>query len=534
MRSYINAIKTQTLDTKENINFAENKIFFSIQMQPPLTPPLKKNIIQFLHTQNFDDHISSKHILNMLWGINDCTAMADKNNVYARCTDPFDMIIKMYHLALMTEQKKIARSIQDKMCIAMEAYFHEDRNTNGFHWFTCYKIISKIACALNCFDKMKSFLYKQCQNEHARFLPDSSFDLMNYDSFIFTMDNCGLLDKYIAQKSKIILETMFDFPNNYFKIVEILNKVSPHLITKDEIKHYVKTFLQRNSEDSEFMTFEQHDALIAGIMKDPYLTHDPEIFSMLLFRIKPDTRLSGAQKYIDKFSEYFEKVSLNPWQKNVIALAKLAAEEYYRKNSIWEEKELSKYSPTVYDEKLSKFSGSQSVFVLLKIAISSVGDRAWFIPQELLTQTPINFDVIANIINASLNAREGSAAQVGFTTSEVFDVLNQHSYYKISNGALAAKVIVDGSCLDYYSEADKSCYQNLSTQPHPVLKMQTMIKPEHILSLHPIDIRDFELEAKFPKVILNNKSIQELPNLFDKMSIDSKDDPLKKISLKKR
>ncbi len=530
-----------------NSDFAKNEIFMHIMKDPSFYMPFKKNIIAYLKSQDFDKYINKDNFEKMLWGANDNSAMKHKNNIYARCSDKYDTIIKMYHLALMTEQDHIAKSIQAKMIIALRAYTHsmqQDlwRDTN------IYFNIHKIALALDCYENVKTTLYNQLlkyfdkyalpqTGEYKRMHSSDKTSAREYHSLLTVANECELLDASFASKMKDALPTMnHSYPNDeYDSIVTLLNKASPNLISDDEYKAYVKTFLQKAREDekSHYFDFLYGSNFVAGVMKRPYLYNDPEIFTLLLSRMRPLNFASYAQHFVNQFHETFETRQFEPWQTDLINAAKISAEKYYVENTHERNKEYPKYKPTITDEKISKFSGPQTVFINLSIPKKGYGPTDSFeIDPDLLLQPSILFEPMANLINASFKVH---ATQVGSSFSEASSILSQHSYYKHSSGAVAIEAIVDGSNLDFFSEADTSFAINTGKNAYPVLKKNSVIQPENVIGLHKIDIIPHELDEKVPSKIMNKDYVNykepekpQSPSLFskllDKLSGTSKDE----------
>lgn len=528
MKSFIdsNTLKEQKIqETNQQIldskNFAKNEKFLPLVKDANLFLKAKEDIIAFLQTQNFDALISEKNISHMLWGISDVDAMKDKNNVFSRCSDEFDTIIKMYHLAVMSEQNAIAKSIQDKMIVALNAYLQK----HCARYFSNHTLerIAKIALACNVYEMMKTALYNNGLMHIEKFLTNlpSSRECFK---LLSTIDTLGLLDTALANKAKALLEIMTNSDYYYFEIVNLLNKSSPNLVTEDEMIHFVKSFLQKNSQGKRFMSFVENDSFVAGIMERPYLFNQPEIFSMLLFRIKPLDFECYAKIYSEKFYHYFESRQFDPWQIEIIQTAKKEAEAHFVKNNFDKMKALPVYTPKdAKDEKTSQFEGPQTIYV--QLTLPRHGEYAYEnfeITPELLTQHSTLFDSITNVLNASLNGKNGYNRQVGLSTSEAFTILNQHSYYKHTGGAVAAEVVVDGSRLDYYSEADVSFALNAGRKRFAVLKKDTVIPPENVIALHKLDILDNTLSKQFPKVLMNKESVAQKvervasPNLFNK------------------
>lgn len=484
-------------DLKVTTDFAKNEEFFKLIKHPDLFQKLKLEIIAYLRNQQFDQFITKDSMRHSLWGINEVSAYKNSNNVFARCSDKHDTIIKMYHLAKMTGEKRIAKLIQDKITSGIQS--HLIPSSDYDEWM--YLQATKIALACDCHTTVKPLLYNAL-NFQIDHLSSKKTSMRDYNELLNLANDCELLDASVANKVKNLIPSMDDtYPNDcYDSIVTLLNKVSPNLISDVEYKNYVISVLER----SEKQTWHSFDYMygrifINGVMKRPDLYNDQEIFSKLLSLMQPLNFGPYTQIYVDEFHKTFETRQFEPWQTDLINASKKSSEEYLVASNTTQPYPL-------YDEKPSKFLGLQTIFIIMKIPKFETASSNYEIHRELLLQPTILFDSITNVINASLNGKHAHATQVGMSKEEASAILSQHSYYKYYDGVIAVKAVVDGCSLSYFSEAKHSFALNAGTKDYPVLKTNTVIQPSQVLSIHKLDILDRKLNEKVANEIVNTEA----------------------------
>ena len=134
------------------------------------------------------------------------------DDIIDMCDDKDDAIIKMYHLAKMTEHKSLERIIQTNIIASIKAFLTKPIS------YTEDVYIHKIAIIANvfeCFNEIKIPLYQKAQQIIDDLCLDKKHILIdNFYRFLEALQRYELFDESLARKAQTILPK-FNFQSHY-------------------------------------------------------------------------------------------------------------------------------------------------------------------------------------------------------------------------------------------------------------------------------------------------------------------------------
>jgi len=327
---------------KKETDFALTKRFLTL-MESKLSETIKAEIKKYLAKQaeNIDKLLNDLDINYILYGylqlptillkernkllINMSNGYTFSEKPFKRCNDSTDKFIKLYHLALRVEENELAASFQKKIIAKILKYLEDyDFKTDNNHFFVV-KIVSMLAYATDCFDKIKDALMQksvEILQFYTKQMPGKKFDGYYYFSFLDEITNAKLLNEEFALKAKEPACLITD-PEYYIRSVDIINTARPNTISSAEIYSFLLNYLHNTVKDNKHLTFGHNSNFISEFLKAALENRvDLETFELFMKNLKTDPVLiQHGREMTDLtyyFSKYFDNKPFNKVQNEII------------------------------------------------------------------------------------------------------------------------------------------------------------------------------------------------------------------------
>lgn len=230
--SYELSLEDLTLEDEPILNFTntdygKSEAFKNIMKASVQSKFVKEDIKHYLQAQNFDKILKKTDLMFVLHSIKDPRKFSDidsiieHNNAEAKTrshVNQFDTIIRMYHLALISDQKEIAASIQNKVMATIKSELPYSRHPFYFEQYLQGAV--RLADACNVSSGLRKFFQESIINilkTNPDYLDTKKNHLLRY--FLETLATYQLINKEIAETVQEMMKKPEFIPSETLPII---------------------------------------------------------------------------------------------------------------------------------------------------------------------------------------------------------------------------------------------------------------------------------------------------------------------------
>ncbi len=267
-----------------NTEYASSDVFKTLMKTSIQSQFIKDDIKNYLQSQDLDKIVKETDIMFVLYEIrqfshcNDNRIIFEKShsaNMMGSSVNQLDTIIRMYHLAIASDQKEIAKDIQNKIFAAIKKKLPEIKDS--FYFSRYLRGSAKLAKTCGIFDSLKDFFIEQSiniLNTNSDYLNTEKNSLLRY--FLQELQEYTLLNKDIATTVQQLMKNPDFVSSDTLPIItDYVNKgllISSELINDsknndytNKIKVFIPIFVPKCGDPTEgFREIAEADLNIKG------------------------------------------------------------------------------------------------------------------------------------------------------------------------------------------------------------------------------------------------------------------------------